>query len=201
MSVYADCLKCGVSFESFPSAQRKYCSRECSRVGTMRPLVERFWSRVDKNGPRIRNLTRCWVWTGATAGERGVIYDGRQTMVSRVAWKLEYGDAGDLHVLHRCDNPRCVRASHLFTGTHLDNMRDMAEKGRSGVRGDKHWTRKYPERNRGERNATSKLTEAQVRAILSRPEDTQDSLAVEYGVSRRLIGGIRAGRRWTMVSR
>ncbi|MGH3427449.1 MAG: helix-turn-helix domain-containing protein [Mycobacteriales bacterium] len=36
-----------------------------------------------------------------------------------------------MKVLHHCDNPPCVRPDDLFTGTQLDNVRDMFKKGRA----------------------------------------------------------------------
>lgn len=39
-------------------------------------------------------------------------------------------DPGDLLVLHKCDNRRCINPEHLFHGTHYDNVLDMMAKGR-----------------------------------------------------------------------
>lgn len=35
-----------------------------------------------------------------------------------------------MHLLHKCDNPQCVRVDHLFEGTQSDNIKDMDSKGR-----------------------------------------------------------------------
>lgn len=44
----------------------------------------------------------------------------------RVSWALEQGPIPDgKWVLHRCDNRRCVRPSHLFLGSSQDNVDDM----------------------------------------------------------------------------
>jgi DNA-binding CsgD family transcriptional regulator len=92
-----------------------------------RPLAERFWSRVHKN-------RGCWIWSGSRnrRGYGTINYDGnRPALTHRVAWELTNGPIPEgMHVLHRCDNPACVRIDHLFLGTDLDNVRDMDRKGR-----------------------------------------------------------------------
>lgn len=88
-------------------------------------------------------------------------------------------------VLHRCDNPSCVRVSHLFLGTAKDNMRDMREKGRGpDLRGE---------------NGPAKLTYAQVRAIRARRGCTQQELADEFGVERSNVSCILLHKTWTNI--
>lgn len=95
-----------------------------------------FWSRVDKGSE-----SECWLWTGRVTshawGEYGRFWvtDVGYVRAHRYSYELVNGPLPDgLFVMHACDNPRCVNPAHLSTGTHTDNMRDMATKGRS------HWS-------------------------------------------------------------
>jgi hypothetical protein len=99
-----------------------------------------------------------------------------------------YGPIPDgMFVCHKCDNPGCVRPSHLFLGTPLDNTRDSIAKGRD---------------YRGERHKWAKLTEKQVGAIRDQlaAGASQASLAREYGVVPGHIYNISAGLCWKRVS-
>ena len=98
--------------------------------GAKRTLAERFWSKV-------RKADGCWEWTGA-ATERGYGVLGRgerglgNEKAHRVSWMLHHGQIPDgLWVLHRCDNPKCVRPDHLFLGTSDDNIADMHAKSQN----------------------------------------------------------------------
>jgi len=102
-----------------------------------KPLEERFWEKVNKEGPiptHCPELGQCWLWTGGQDGRgRGSLWvyeENTKCKAPRVAWFIETGKWPNPMALHKCDNGLCVRFSHLFEGTQSDNMRDCAEKGR-----------------------------------------------------------------------
>ena len=94
-----------------------------------RDTLKRFWYNVDK-------LTKneCWNWL-ASKKDRGYgrfVIGAVQEAAHRVSWVIHYGQIpNDLCICHRCDNPSCVNPSHLFLGTHADNMLDMKLKDRA----------------------------------------------------------------------
>jgi hypothetical protein len=96
-----------------------------------------FWSSVDIGDP-----DECWPWRGERAGKPGYEYGrvrigpGRaSTGAHRIAYQLHTGrSAGDLKVLHSCDNPPCCNPLHLRAGTQGDNMRDASDRGRATSR-------------------------------------------------------------------
>lgn len=57
---------------------------------------------------------------------------GRKMMAHRVVWESLHGPT-DLLVCHACDNPPCCNPDHLFVGSHADNNRDRAGKGRNST--------------------------------------------------------------------
>ena len=90
-------------------------------------LASRFWSKVDR-----RDATECWNWlAGVGRSGYGLFWDGEKVRTaSRVAYLFAVSDPGRMQVHHTCDNPLCCNPNHLWLGTHTDNMRDMAAKGR-----------------------------------------------------------------------
>jgi hypothetical protein len=101
----------------------------------------------------------------------------RQALAHRVAYVLLVGDPGELRVLHRCDNRRCVNPDHLFLGTDRDNVRDMVSKGR-------HW---------GRRKVTNEALSV-IRARLSAGV-SQQAIADEFGIQQTTVSRIKLGQR------
>lgn len=172
-----------------------------------RSTAEDFWKRVARAGE-----DDCWPWQGA-ANEREygrVRYHGKEWKAHRLAWKLTFGDPGDLDVCHTCDNPPCCNPRHLFLGTAQDNADDMVSKGRhprnrSGYlpSGDGHHSRLRPEVvARGERNGAAVLTEADVREIRRRRAagETLRSIARGFAVARGTITFIVRRKTWRHVT-
>lgn len=182
--------------------------------------IDRFNAKIDKSGD-------CWLWTGGVKSKEhpyGKFSMGKCSVKAhRAAWLIANGPIAEgLHVLHRCDNPRCVRPEHLFLGTHQQNMADMHAKGRhtcmkgerwyashpteSFPRGDDNWARRHPERvKRGEQTPWAKLSDravAEIRAAWLSTEKKyglRKRLAEEYGVTKYTIWHVVTNRTWTHV--
>lgn len=102
----------------------------------------RFWANVKKS-------RTCWNHKVMAGKKYGSIYvSGRNVAAHRFSWELQVGSIPNgLLVLHKCDNPACVRPDHLFLGTHKDNVHDMLNKGRGNpLVGSKHQNSKLTER-------------------------------------------------------
>lgn len=162
----------------------------------------------------------CWLWRRSSASKRryaSFYVDGRSRQAHHAAWILFRGELPQgVHVLHKCDTPRCVNPDHLFLGTHADNMADMKTKGRArSASGDEHWTRRRPEKLKrgaesnwygvsrvGSNNPRSRLTEDVVAIIKARIRSGESdiSIAKDVGVRPGAIWFIRTGKHWRHVA-
>jgi plasmid maintenance system antidote protein VapI len=176
-------------------------------ISQMTALEHRFWAKVTI----IDDDDSCWLWTafrhedsrsgGDWVDARGMFgwnhpltSKKKSEYAPRVSFYLINGYLPEC-VCHTCDNPPCVRPSHLFAGTHLDNNRDRHAKGRS--RGGFS-----SELVRGSSNTQAVLTEDQVLQIrnLSASGMTDTAIATQFGVNRASITYIVQGKTWTHVS-
>jgi HNH endonuclease len=90
---------------------------------------ERFWPRVNFNGPtKVRRLGPCWIWTGSKDihGYGNFRLSPRRisfTKAHRFSFALicgKYPKGTEPH--HLCENPSCVRPTHQQPVTHRENM-------------------------------------------------------------------------------
>lgn len=128
-----------------------------------------FWSKVNKDG----DSNACWNWTGVKDhhgyGKFGIGRCGstaRMERAHRISYAIVFGAiTAGFCVLHKCDNPSCVRPSHLRLGTQLENVDDMIFKGRVAS-GERHNSKTKPlSIAHGERKPNSKLTRRDVLAM------------------------------------
>lgn len=126
----------------------------------------------------------CWIWMHAldVQGYGALEFLGAQNVKAhRLSWEVYRGPIPKgMHVCHCCDIPCCVNPDHLFLGTHTDNMRDKAKKGRAP---------------RGESHCDAILTDADVLAI-RRSNETNQALADRYGVGLTTLWKARNGVTW-----
>ena len=173
----------------------------------MKPtLLERFWAKVNKDGPtRPHMTTPCWLWTAWSIRGYGAISVNAKTVLAhRFSWAEVNGPVpAGMGVLHRCDNPSCVRVDHLFVGTALDNARDRDAKGRTGKAcGEKSGAHRHPEKMpRGERHWKAKLTTEQVAEVraLRAHGASRRSIASRFGISDAHVSSIALRKAWAHI--
>jgi hypothetical protein len=187
-----------LSVHALRSGNTRSCGcfrREEMSARFSRPLTERFWEKVNKDGPvseHVQHVGQCWTWTGSTNQHvYGTISVHRKSILAhRVSWSLHFGDCPDgLCVLHVCDNPTCVNPMHLFLGSHQDNMADKSQKNRCADAS-------------GSKNPRAVLTESDVQAIRharSLGAISAYVLADQYGVSPSTIWRALRANTWRTV--
>lgn len=93
------------------------------------PLEERFWEKVNKDGPipeHRPDLGSCWVWTAATNpnGYGKIVENGHFLAAHRVSYEMLVGPIPKgLEPDHLCRNHPCVNPDHLEPVTHKENHR------------------------------------------------------------------------------
>jgi len=117
----------------------------------------------------------CWEWSGCRNRQGyGQVRLGRGCAHGThriVFFSIKPETSRSLHVCHSCDNPSCVNPDHLFAGTRVDNMRDMALKARGN---------------------TAKLTADDISEI-RRSAGKSSQLAKQFGVTAGQINKIKRG--------
>ena len=157
--------------------------------------IDRFWRKVQKSDG-------CWRWTGKP-NKKGYGRFGVNWMVilaHRFAWEATNGPIPDgLSVLHRCDNPICVRPDHLFLGTIADNNADMRAKGRAAPMPQTPNNGRFGVRpTAGRAHPRAKLTPENITAIRSlRQQGTKyRDIADQFDISIAQAQKIAVGESW-----
>lgn len=170
-------------------------NRACFRPSHLRKIVSRLdyiievTLRLEDDPNEDWHKYPCIEWPFILNENRyGTIAINRKwKRVTRVAYESKWGvPLGDLHLLHKCDNPPCFRWSHLRPGTPKENVDDMWAKGRGNP-------------PRGERNWNARLNWEQVceiRRLRSEENLSYGEIGKRFHVAEPTVGCIITGRSW-----
>jgi len=152
------------------------------------------------NVAKAKMVDGCLLWPGYTQKHRdcyGTFRLGGRGTLRTNAHRVSYAIANNdfniegYIILHSCDNPRCIKPSHLTKGSFSDNMNDMYSKGRQ---------------NRvmasGEKSGRSKLTNkqaSQIRMLKGRTGWADKDIAEVYSVGKSTISKIISGKTYVKI--
>lgn len=186
------CAHCGKPFTKHVKASKdrwskqRFCSQSCggkasgnTKPRTLEELRTALLERTKVTG-------ECWVCLGPGKwdGYGTITWRGRPWTTHRASYTAFIGPIPrGKHVLHSCDNRRCINPKHLRLGTNADNVRDRNARGRQA---------------RGSKIVTAKLKEADIHAIRASHERNA-VLADRHNVSTSTIRSVRNLRTWSHV--
>lgn len=130
---------------------------------------------------KVKITDSCWLWIASkdSKGYGGFRFLGKMNKAHRISWLLFKGSIPNkMLICHKCDTPACVRPSHLFLGTYMDNSTDCVNKGRT--------LHRY-----GADNPNAKLKNSEIKEIIrlySTGNTTLMELGKLYGVTHQAIG-------------
>lgn len=186
------CIHCGKEFRKDPRntwaywSKAKYCSQACAglahqiRSNANRPSIEEaFWKHVQKS-------EGCWNWTWLLDKDGYGLFPYMKKMhrAHVVALRLDGRPVpAGKYGCHHCDNPKCVRPSHLYAGTPRQNVGDKIRRGRQPM---------------GSAIPAAKLSEADVIRI-RQMTGTHGEIASGFGVARATVSLIKERKTWRHV--
>ena len=132
-----------------------------------------------------------------SCGYTRVFINKKHQRLFRYIYEQKYGKIPKGMVIrHKCDNPNCCNIEHLETGTPKDNTRDLIERHpdrrQKAINASK-------EKNRGNNNSSSKLTENQIKEIYKSKLGYR-KLAKIYKVSKTSICFIKNKKTWKCLT-
>jgi hypothetical protein len=154
----------------------------------MKPTIEeRFWSKVDKDGPvpvGHEELGTCWIWTGFTRNGYGLFwYQGQDRQAQRICYILSFGDIPKRMVIdHICHDRACVNPEHIRLATVSQNNKNLsrAKNNTSGFKGVR-W-------HKGNKNWQSQIQSDGIRTHLGSFDTPEEAYAAYCEAASRLHG-------------
>jgi len=170
-------------------------------VSHLLPLIqtEAFQRRFDALYEPVP-WSGCWIWMGSTnnRGYGWISVRGPQ-LAHRVSYMARHGtDLSGKVAMHICDTPACVNPDHIVAGTQMDNMRDMAAKGRNRTPRQRAKSPGGYRTKGGRVRKPLPITDADAMRIAARVRhgEAQHKIGAEYGITQQQVSLLISGKHW-----
>lgn len=187
------CAWCGIPYFRHPKfgkaqwAKSLYCGQLCTGLAYSKKLEEGRPALVDKFNDLFDRGDGCWEWKGTIEGYGYGVIDHNMKRYRAHVLALEFDGRPvpkGMMACHHCDNPPCVRPSHLYAGTGQENADDAVARNRLRI---------------GSAHGMAKLTEDQVTAMRQIEGVSYAEIGRMFNISRPTATKIMKHQLWRHV--